>query len=275
MNENLSSEAERIIKKRPYTKQAINSYLEIRNVINETQPLKIKYQFNEEIENIKRIEGFPLFSVSNLPFELKEAYPIMNRIIEKLIKKKREDTDAIEKLKKILKKDPSSIDQLFHSVLNKSNSETKSISAKLSLSPKVLEFIVIMSIKPLLHRLRDSIASMLKDWKWNKGYCPICGSEPNMAYLDDKGKRHLHCSMCDHEWNWARIRCPFCNNQEHTNMGYLYAEEEEGIRIDFCRKCKRYIKTIDKRVYKDPCSMELEHIATLHLDILAQKEGFK
>ena len=224
---------------------------------------------------MKRSEGFPVFSTSNLPFPISEAYPLLSRIVEELIKKDRNDRDSLERLKKLIEDDPSFIEQLYHSVLNNKESENRYLSEKIGLESSVIEFIIKMSIKPLLYQLRDRLASEIKEQQWEYGYCPICGSEPMMGYLDEDGKRYLHCSLCDYEWRFPRITCPFCNNQDSASMGYIFSEEDDGIRIDFCRKCNRYIKTIDKRIYSDPCKIELEYIATIYLDILAQKEGFK
>jgi FdhE protein len=53
------------------------------------------------------------------------------------------------------------------------------------------------------------------------------------------------------------------------------SEEEEGFRVDFCKKCNRYIKTLDKRAVVSLVPLELENLVTLHLDILAHEQGFK
>jgi len=46
-------------------------------------------------------------------------------------------------------------------------------------------------------------------------------------------------------------------------------------RVDVCEKCKRYIKTIDTKEIGEEVIPLIEDIGTLHLDILAQKEGYK
>ena len=58
-------------------------------------------------------------------------------------------------------------------------------------------------------------------------------------------------------------------------MKYLYAEEEKGYRIDVCDKCKKYIKTVDSREITREVILPVEDIATLHLDIIAEEEGYK
>jgi len=52
------------------------------------------------------------------------------------------------------------------------------------------------------------------------------------------------------------------------------SEEEDGFRIDFCKKCNSYIKTVDMRIIETLGSLELENLTTLHLDMLAYEQGF-
>jgi FdhE protein len=115
----------------------------------------------------------------------------------------------------------------------------------------------------------------IEEKEWDKGYCPLCGSQPDMARFNKKGKRQLHCELCGQEWTFARIGCSFCNNREQEDLGYLEAEGEEGLRIYYCKSCSRYIKTIDSRAFEEIAPLELESLATLHLDVIAQKNGFK
>jgi FdhE protein len=41
-----------------------------------------------------------------------------------------------------------------------------------------------------------------------------------------------------------------------------------------CNECKRYIKIIDFRETKQEANLDVEDIATLHLDMLAYEEGY-
>ncbi|MFH1025819.1 MAG: formate dehydrogenase accessory protein FdhE, partial [Nitrospirota bacterium] len=110
---------------------------------------------------------------------------------------------------------------------------------------------------------------------WWRGYCPICGSEPSIAEFKEEGARFLVCSSCNFEWRFNRLKCPFCENDNHEKLRYFYTEKEgKAYRIDVCEKCKRYIKTIDVAALDVDFIPLLEDIGTLHLDIVAQKEGY-
>jgi FdhE protein len=72
-----------------------------------------------------------------------------------------------------------------------------------------------------------------------------------------------------------RLGCLFCDNSDQELMEYLYTEEEKGYRIDVCKKCKKYIKTVDTREISHAIVPPLDDIATMHLDIIAEEEGYK
>jgi len=64
-------------------------------------------------------------------------------------------------------------------------------------------------------------------------------------------------------------------NRDPEDLGYFEAEGEEGLRVYFCNSCHRYLKTIDSRVFEEVAPLELESLATLHLDLIAEENGYK
>jgi len=149
------------------------------------------------------------------------------------------------------------------------------ISKEFNIEKTILKFLVHVSIQPSIHANVEILKDYIDFKKWHMGYCPICGSSPDMSELKENGQRYLICSFCDFQWPWERLKCPFCENSDHKKLHYLYAEGQETYRIDLCDKCKQYIKTVDSRkLDHEPCP-ELEDITTLHLDILASDRGYK
>jgi FdhE protein len=109
---------------------------------------------------------------------------------------------------------------------------------------------------------------------WHQGYCPVCGSLPSLLYSVGEGERWASCSWCATKWNLHRFQCPSCGNRYHESLGYLLLEAEKHYRIQYCNLCKAYYKLVDTREMLDPPYFPLEEWTTLHLDLLAQKEGW-
>ncbi|MCI0484782.1 MAG: formate dehydrogenase accessory protein FdhE [candidate division NC10 bacterium] len=109
------------------------------------------------------------------------------------------------------------------------------------------------------------------------GHCGICGSPPSVARLRrEDGKRLLTCGLCGTEWEFERLACPWCNSQDAAVLTILRADEAEPRWIEACERCRGYVKTVDER--RLPVGGVIipvvEETATLHLDLLAEREGY-
>jgi FdhE protein len=141
--------------------------------------------------------------------------------------------------------------------------------------PTLFSFLVTESLKPFYEYLAENFRAAIDVTLWVKGYCPICGNIPPIAAIP-KGKRsrHLFCVYCGTEWPFPFLMCPFCGNEEEEGVMYLYVGSEKQYRIEVCKACQKYLKTVDIEFLGNPVPLDVENIATLHLDILAQKEGY-
>jgi len=142
----------------------------------------------------------------------------------------------------------------------------------LNIDPPVLAVLLGLSLRPALSAIAQIVLEHLDLSLWHHGHCPVCGSAPRMADLSGEGgKRRLHCSLCETAWPYPRLRCPFCENDNREDLSYLRAKNEEGLRVDLCNRCGNYLKTIDLREFPGPVILPLDDVATLHLDIIADK----
>ncbi len=275
MANELLHQIDRLIQKRPMYKEALSVYRDIVIFLNEIEP-EIKYVMKDGvIREIKIKEGFPLFSREDLPIDLKAASSLFKRLLEHLSSKKRKDKEALEKALKRARTNSNWIKSVIAAFLSRDETTVTRIAKEVTLEPMILKFLTHIALKPSLNTLKESARERIEKDGWNYGYCPLCGSYPDMAYLSDQGKRFLHCELCGYEWFYPRLKCPFCKNDQPKKLGYFVSEEEEGFRVDFCKKCNRYIKTLDMRVIEQPAPLELENLITLHLDMLAHEQGFK
>jgi FdhE protein len=275
MSKDLLEYLDRLIAKRPVSKDALLSFRELVGLMGEEEPQPQKIQLEGRLTDLKKEEGFPLFSRNDLPLDFETSSALLSRFLDHLTTTKREDTDGLKKALEKSKSESTWARDLFRAVLEKDDEGLTKMGKETDLDPKVLQFLAQLALRPSLEQLRKSVSEPMDKSGWDYGYCPLCGSPPNMSYFDKTGKRHLHCELCGEEWPHPRLNCPFCQNQEQKSLGYFHSEEEQGLRVDFCRKCNRYMKTVDKRVLEDAAPMDLEYLATLHLDLLANKHGFK
>ncbi len=271
----LLHQIDRLIQKRPVYKEALSVYRDIVIFLNEIEP-EIKYVMKDEvIREINVKEGFPLFSREDLPIDLKAASSLFNRLLEHLSSKKRRDKEALEKALNRARADSDWINTVITAFFSRDEVTVFRMAREVTLEPMVLKFLIHIALKPSLNTLKESAGEGIEKDGWNYSCCPLCGSYPDMAYLGDQGKRFLHCELCGYEWPYPRLKCPFCKNDQPKMLGYFVSEEEEGFRVDFCKKCRRYIKTLDMRIIEQPAPLELENLITLHLDMLAHEQGFK
>jgi FdhE protein len=132
------------------------------------------------------------------------------------------------------------------------------------------------SLRPEMEIIAEKYGEAVEKSKWSEGYCPICGKEPKIGEIRDgeEGKRYLFCHQCGFKWHFHRIKCPFCGNEEQHSLAYFEVEGEERYRVDVCNKCRRYIKTVELPKSSEEPNLDVEDIATLHLDMIAYDEGY-
>jgi FdhE protein len=132
------------------------------------------------------------------------------------------------------------------------------------------------SLRPELESIAEKYGKIVEKSNWSEGYCPICGKEPKIGEIRDEeeGKRYLFCHQCGFKWYFHRIKCPFCGNEEQHSLAYFEVEGEERYRVDVCNKCRRYIKTVELPKSSEEPNLDVEDIATLHLDMIAYDEGY-
>lgn len=137
-------------------------------------------------------------------------------------------------------------------------------------------FLARSAIKPSLEFTASTLLEShpIPD-SWLKGYCPVCGSFPSLLYLEGDGNRKCFCSWCSTSWDIHRIQCPYCDNRYHESLGYLALEAERQNRIVYCNPCGFYFKQVDTREMPYAPYWPLEEWTTLHLDLVAQKSGWR
>lgn len=111
---------------------------------------------------------------------------------------------------------------------------------------------------------------------WHRGWCPVCGQYPVNGYnRPGDGRRILGCWMCETEWAYSRMSCPVCSSNRQDGQLLLTLAGDCSRRIQVCDDCGYYLKITDCTQATGACDLQLENAATVFLDILAQRKGYR
>jgi len=139
----------------------------------------------------------------------------------------------------------------------------------------LLVFVIHTALRPFLRAYADALSRFVDAGAWYRGYCPICGGEPDMAAQEKSGgRRRLLCSRCDAEWAYRRLGCPFCGNDDPKDLAF-FPSDDQVYRLAVCERCHRYVKTVDLRETPTERPLAAERVLTAGMDVAAQNTGYQ
>ncbi len=139
----------------------------------------------------------------------------------------------------------------------------------------LLAAVIQATLKPFLVGQAKTLINFVDQELWRRGFCPICGGIPDLAYLDkERGSRWLVCSGCDTEWVFPRLQCPYCGTQDQNALAY-FTDDKGLYRLYVCEQCKHYLKAIDLRQAEAEVLFPLERFYTVDMDRQAQEQGYR
>ncbi|MHB8170997.1 MAG: formate dehydrogenase accessory protein FdhE [Thermincolia bacterium] len=144
------------------------------------------------------------------------------------------------------------------------------------LDEQLLSTVLFNVAKPFVTNYAGILQGQFRAELWRENFCPVCGWGAALAINSgEDNRRQLQCAMCDTEWSFKNLECPHCLNEDHETLQYLTVEDDEIYRVNVCDKCKGYIKSVNKGKLVKLESSFLTDVKTLHLDLLAQGEGYR
>jgi FdhE protein len=156
--------------------------------------------------------------------------------------------------------------------------------------PAAFAQLLELALQPVLWEAAARCAALTDVDRWDRGYCPVCGSWPALAELVGAEKRRvLRCGRCGSSWSWLVLLCPYCGNDDHRTLGTL--TEEPGAvprsagsttsgesrskdRVDTCERCHGYVKSVATFHSVPTPRLAAEDAATVHLDVGAREAGY-
>lgn len=268
---------DRALQQNPENKEIIKAFAPIiimqRQLARQSSLKKIDCSL---IDKEKLKAGVPVINQINLflPEEpLKEVALSIASAIKEGMPKLAENIDKISALIQEGKINPAD----YFKESNDSESKTAAgWEDKLKISPSNASFLMSLVGRVVLERRAKEITEALGKFDWEKGYCPICGSFPSIALIEEEGgKRFLHCSSCGHYWRFTRVSCPYCEKETVQGMEYFYVENKTQEAAFVCDKCKKYLVTIYRAGKIFARDMDVSAISLIHMDIIMQGKGYE
>ncbi|MTI95132.1 MAG: formate dehydrogenase accessory protein FdhE [Firmicutes bacterium] len=181
--------------------------------------------------------------------------------------------------------DDQVLEQMFNSL---ADCPEQDVTGALELTVREVRLDKISGIKPevLVPLLQAAIVPFYTSFasqqnqklfeRWQMGWCPVCGQFPvNGSNRPGDGRRVLGCWLCETRWIFPRLVCPVCSNHDSGKIHTLTLAEDKNHRVQLCSECNHYLKITDCQGRPEDCDLMLENLSTMHLDVLAQQDGFR
>lgn len=217
---------------------------------------------------------FSLVSVLDLEIDRKQSAKFIGGIIQVLSAAGREGRQELVQIETALETGVLDPEPLFAAILERRRALLDEAAAAAGAPPPLLEYLFEIPLRTALELAASTVAAGSFDG-WEEGHCPFCGSRAGMAELvGDEGRRSLSCATCSTVWPFKRLKCAYCATENVDDLSYFTAGEGPT-RVDTCKACSRYIKTRDSRLGGGDIPLEVQDLLTIHLDLLASREGFE
>ncbi|MDQ1143494.1 FdhE protein [Bacillus sp. SORGH_AS 510] len=135
------------------------------------------------------------------------------------------------------------------------------------------QFLAETALRPYLQVIAEKVEKDIHQTVPGAG-CPVCGEPVRLASLEEEGKKVMHCPRCLFHWQARRLECSHCGNEDHKTIQFLTIEGDAVSQIQVCEQCDGYIKIIDTRQYITKPSAALLDLTSIHLDFVAQENGY-
>lgn len=219
--------------------------------------------------------GFPLLKPDkDVPIDAPWCQNRAQELLE-LLWNRSPDDENLRRLAEELQSGRIELDTLWSAALARNGEAIKAFANKEELPVGLVFLLAGACVRPLIEARAAQISPVPRRDLWREPYCPVCGDGPAVSEIDDEGRRHFLCASCSTSWMGYRVQCPFCGTRDHEQLHYFTVEDDPGLRVDCCRVCKSYLKTLDRREGAVAEDMWLADMTTVHLDLVGQREGYR
>jgi len=258
--------------KKPELAEIIDLHQDLLEAQIRARAIKTNLAFNPDDVKNSIHRGKPLLSTLEVKLDWGAFSQLCQQICHTVVRHQSDLEHQSDEFLALLESDPMSIKPLVHQALI--DGRLVAAQDEFNAQRGFQFFVLNHTLRLFLQGYADLLLPMIEQKKWQRSTCPICGGEPDLAYLDgESGSRHLICARCDSPWLFPRVKCPFCNTQDPAQL-YYHPFEDGKYRLYACQVCRRYLKALDLRKVGHHTLISVERIATVVMDMVAQDEGY-
>ncbi|MDQ7781876.1 MAG: formate dehydrogenase accessory protein FdhE [Desulfomonilaceae bacterium] len=230
---------------------------------------------NLEINPERYAQGVPLLTKDRFAVEGKSFQDAAGRLLPLMEKSFPSIRDQLRVVNEMIHESSIQCEALAMAVISGNEEEIRKTVGTRDVDPGALRFAVGLIMKPFAENAAESLPPLPEGMEWHQGYCPVCGSWPELSVLEGKeGRRWLRCSFCGHEWRFMRIQCPFCGNTDQDKLEVLFQEGRDHERAELCHECRKYVVAVDMRDRIEEIPHEVAALGMVYLDMLVQEKGY-
>lgn len=249
-------------------------YEELLSVTPEEGMLQVEPPGPEERQQWET--GVPLLLVAPPAIEAGAFFGLLRRVADTAVKHNPGLAPDVKAVLEAWPQDPVEQEMLVASVLRREGTYLEQLARNAQIPLEAAGFLINHTLKPIMRAYAAEAVKWCDTESWQRGICPVCGGRPSLAIIEkEQGRRYLYCGLCETRWRYKRIGCPFCDLEEPQGQEFFTLEGNEKYRIYVCNGCRAYLKTVDeRRAGEEEIDPFWEDVGTVHLDILAMREGY-
>jgi FdhE protein len=226
----------------------------------------------------KLTRGVPAFAGEPIPLPVAVLQPPLLRLCEALADGGA--GEAATHIKEAVQGGGIDSGSLLKACLARNQTAIRTVASHRGLAPDLVWLVAELAVSPFVHILQrtlfepatpEALRSALQ--AWNRGYCPACGSWPALAEVVG-GHRTLRCAFCASAWELTTYACIYCEESGEPFVTAAPNEERKDRRIEVCRACGGYLKTIDLAELSPFPLLSISDIETTDLDVAAMEHGY-
>jgi FdhE protein len=225
----------------------------------------------------KLARGVPAFAGEPIPVPVPVLTPTLIQLCDALASGGA--GEAAEHIRTAIESKTMDAGSLLTASLHRDQAALRTGAVHRGLSPDLLWLVAELAVSPFVHALQRLVfGSATGDLdaaldRWNRGYCPACGSWPAVAEVV-AGHRVMRCSFCAVGWELTTYACIYCDESGEKFVTAAPDQERKDRRLEVCSACGGYLKTIDMTELSPFPLLSISDIETTDLDVAAMEHGY-